>query len=218
MYKLIQEDLNETTFSSLQKTLEKKVNKPISTTLSFLEACFEGYPEDLLTFYADSDLGKLKETMDGSKLVEKTLGMKLSDYLRRIEELSLFFDTNVYSLRAMEFLAEEEPKDFAESQIIGAAREIAHTSSLTSGEMEWQMIRGLAEGHAEALVESTASGLIQEALTGKKSLDLMVWQFALSQIPEVKLMSSVEEAYTMAELQQFFPCSNTRAENISWLS
>ena len=210
MYKLVQEDMDETTFSTLQKKWEDGINKPISTTFSFLESFMD--EEEISAFYAESDLMEIKSYMDGVKLEEKVLGMSLSAYLRRLEEIGLYFNTNVYALRAMEYAAEAEPVNSSDKDIIKAAKEITRSAAMKTDGWDARLLGQLAREHVTALLYSTGANLLKEMMLGKKSLAPKVLKSVLDRIPAIRFMSSLEEAYVFAEIQQFFESEMISAE------
>ena len=216
IYKLIQEDMDETTFSSLAGKWEKGINKPVSTTFSFLESFMD--ENEIDTFYAGSELGALKEYMDGIKLEEKVLGMKISEYMRRLEEIALYFDTNIYALRAMAYVADAEPYNDGDKDIIKTAREINRSMAMQAEGWGMRLIGQLAREHVTALFYSTTANLLKEMMLGKKNLAVTVLKLVLDHIPAISFMSSLEEAYTFAEIQQFFESEMISAEvDQDWL-
>lgn len=200
MYKLVQEDMDETTFSSLQKKWESGVNKPISTTFSFLEAFME--EDEIDAFYAGSELMQLKSYMDGVKLEEKVLGRSLSAYYRRLEEIGLLFDTNVHALRAMEYAAEADGA--VNQMIVRAAKDVLRSANMKTEGWDARLISQLAWEHVVSLFHSTSANLMKEMMLGKKNLALLVVKTILNRIPVISFMSNLEEAYAFAEIQQFF--------------
>ena len=216
MYTLIREDLDETTFSTLAAQWEKGVNKPVSTVFSFLESFMD--EEEIEAFCAGSDLMYLKEYMDGVGLEEKVLGMKLSEYLQRLEEIALYFDTSALALRAVEYAAYEEPSDSTGREIVKAAKEILRSVNFRDEGWDERLIGQLAREHVTALFNAAASGLMKETMLGKNKLAAKALGAVLDRIPAIRFMSGLEEAYTFAEVQQFFESGMFSAEvDQSWV-
>lgn len=209
MYKLVQEDVNETTFSSLQQEWETSGQLTLSGTLWFLETFMD---QDMLNeLYAGSELMGIKGYLDGINLTEKALGMSLADYFRRLEEITLFFDTNVYALQAMEYVAAIEPEDSNEEQIVRTAQDILIAASKKTDGWGLEIIGQLSREHLLSLLNATASDLIGEVLLGKKRLSPEAWDFISSNLPPLQNMSGLKEAYTFSELQLFFKREMIRA-------
>ena len=210
MYSLIREDLDQTTFSTLAGQWEDGINKPVSTVYSFLESVMD--EEELDAFFAGSELMNLKGYVEGIGLEEKVLGMKLSDYLRRLEEIALYFDTSALALRAVEYAAEEEPVTAAGKEIVKAAKEIRRSAALQTEGWDERLIGQLAREHLTALFYAASSGLLKEMMLGKKNPVPKILGAMLDRIPAIRFMSDLEEAYTFAEIQQFFESGMLSAE------
>ncbi len=201
MIALVREDVDERTFSSLEKQWEDGVNKPVSTAFSFLGSFMD--EEKIADLCAGSSLTELKDYMEGIGIVENVLGMKLSEYLGRLEEIALYFDTSLYALRAAAYLSQAEPIGSAEGEIVKAAKEITRSAEMNVSGWDERLIGQLAREHVEALFHTAASNLMKEVMLGKKSLASFAARLITDRLPVFKTMTALEEAYTFAEIQKF---------------
>ena len=201
VYKVVREDMNETLPSALRKKWEDKI-KPVASAYDFLG----GFKtkEEIMEICSGSDLQDLAEYLDAKKMGEKALGMKLSDYLRRLEELTLFFDTNCLAMKAMQYVAESEPEDAMERDIVRTAKEILDAVTVSPEEWNKRLLKEMGEEQLVGILTSTTGSKIKELLYGKKNPVIVLTKLVTDNLPVFKSMSKVEEAYTFAEIQEYF--------------
>lgn len=216
MYQLIQEDLNEVTFATLQTQREEKIDKTLQSSLSFLELFMD--ESELNSFFAGSELMYMKDYLRGMEITEKTLGMPLSEYYRRLEEITLFFNTNVHAMCALEYIDTATPNNDVEKEIVKAAQEILYSAKMNTEGWGIEIIGKLTKEHISALFNATASNLLHEIMLGKSKALSSTLNLLLSRFTAVGSMNGLKDAYALAELQSFFQSQAIDAQrNKNWL-
>lgn len=216
MYSLVQEDLNTESPSALQKKIEDEIALPLSTILGFLE---KGSTDaQVKAFYQCGALRSLTIYLEGLELTEKALGMPLSEYLGRLEEISLLLDTNVYVLEAMKYTADTYSSNYNHKQIISAAQEITDCAHMDPADWSTFVFCRLSKEHVSSLFSSGVATFLKNAMLSKNELAEKTIKLIAQNLPVAKNMEGLRTAYTLAILQDFFKTQVSLAkESGDWI-